>query len=102
MEDVVEAARRRAAASPGARLDPPLSLVLDEAANYPLPSLMSEGGGTGISTCTYALEPVTGSVGQRLASLARGLLPIPGIVPESNAARPPTEKHVGDLVALSR
>ena len=38
---------------PAARLDPPLALVLDEAANYPLPSLsslMSEGGGTGIST----------------------------------------------------
>ena len=53
IEDIVEAARRRAAASPGARLDPPLSLVLDEAANYPLPSLpslMSDGGGTGIST----------------------------------------------------
>ncbi len=46
-------ARRLAAASPGARLDPPLGLVLDEAANYPLPSLpalMSEGGGTGICT----------------------------------------------------
>ena len=53
VEDVVEAARRLAARSAGARLDPPLSLVLDEAANYPLPSLpslMSEGGGTGIST----------------------------------------------------
>ena len=53
MEDVVGAARRLAAASAGARLDPPLSLLLDEAANYPLPSLtslMSEGGGTGIST----------------------------------------------------
>jgi type IV secretory pathway TraG/TraD family ATPase VirD4 len=53
VEDVVEAARRVAAASPGSRLEPPLSLVLDEAANYPLPSLpslMSEGGGTGIST----------------------------------------------------
>lgn len=53
VEDVVEAARRVAAASPSARLDAPLSLVLDEAANYPLPSLpslMSEGGGTGIST----------------------------------------------------
>jgi len=53
VEDVVEAARRIAAASPAARLDPPLSLILDEAANYPLPSLtslMSEGGGTGIST----------------------------------------------------
>jgi type IV secretory pathway TraG/TraD family ATPase VirD4 len=37
----------------GARLDPPLALVLDEAANYPLASLgalMSEGGGTGITT----------------------------------------------------
>jgi type IV secretion system protein VirD4 len=53
VEDVVEAARRTAAASPGARLDPPLALILDEAANYPLPSLpalMSEGGGTGITT----------------------------------------------------
>lgn len=49
----VEAARRIAARSPNARLDPPLALILDEAANYPLPSLpslMSEGGGTGIST----------------------------------------------------
>lgn len=53
VEDVVEVARRRAARSPGSRLDPPLALILDEAANYPLPSLpalMSEGGGTGIST----------------------------------------------------
>lgn len=53
VEDVVEVARRLAAASPGARLDPPLGLILDEAANYPLPSLgalMSEGGGTGITT----------------------------------------------------
>jgi type IV secretion system protein VirD4 len=53
VEDVVETARRLAAASPEARLDPPLSLILDEAANYPLPSLaalMSEGGGSGITT----------------------------------------------------
>jgi len=53
VEDVIEAARRLAASSPGARLDPPLALLLDEAANYPLPSLpslMSEGGGTGITT----------------------------------------------------
>ncbi len=53
VEDVVEAARRLAAASPGARLDPPLALILDEAANYPLPSLpalISEGGGSGITT----------------------------------------------------
>jgi type IV secretory pathway TraG/TraD family ATPase VirD4 len=55
VEDVVEVARRVAAASVGARLDPPLGLILDEAANYPLPSLgalMSEGGGTGITTMT--------------------------------------------------
>jgi type IV secretory pathway TraG/TraD family ATPase VirD4 len=53
VEDVVDVARRLAARSPGARLDPPLGLILDEAANYPLPSLgalMSEGGGTGITT----------------------------------------------------
>ena len=53
VEDVAEAARRMAAASPGARIDPPLSMILDKAANYPLPSLtslMSEGGGTGIAT----------------------------------------------------
>lgn len=53
IEDTVEAARRVAARSPGGRLEPPLALVLDEAANYPLPSLpalMSEGGGSGITT----------------------------------------------------
>lgn len=53
VEDVAEVARRMAARSPGARIDPPLSMILDEAANYPLPSLtslMSEGGGTGVST----------------------------------------------------
>ena len=53
VEDVAESARRLAARSPGTRLDPPLAMVLDEAANYPLPSLtslMSEGGGTGIAT----------------------------------------------------
>jgi type IV secretory pathway TraG/TraD family ATPase VirD4 len=53
IEDIVETARLLASRSPGARLDPPLALILDEAANYPLPSLgslMSEGGGTGITT----------------------------------------------------
>ncbi len=53
IEDVVDTARRAAATSSGSRLDPPLALVLDEAGNYPLdslPSLMSEGGGSGIST----------------------------------------------------
>lgn len=53
IEDVVETARVIASASSRARLDPPLALILDEAANYPLPSLgalMSEGGGTGVTT----------------------------------------------------
>lgn len=53
IEDLLDAARRLAARSPGQRLDPPLALVLDEAANYPLPSLpalMSEGGGSGVTT----------------------------------------------------
>ncbi|MFT4123904.1 MAG: type IV secretory system conjugative DNA transfer family protein [Microbacteriaceae bacterium] len=54
VEDVVEASRRIAAVSPGARLDPPVLLALDEVGNLaPLPSLptlMAEGGGTGITT----------------------------------------------------
>jgi type IV secretory pathway TraG/TraD family ATPase VirD4 len=53
VEDVTDTARRVAATSTGARLDPPLGLILDEAANYPLPSLpalMAEGGGSGITT----------------------------------------------------
>ncbi len=54
VEDLIEATRRLAARSPGARLDPPLLLALDEIANLaPLPSLptlMAEGGGTGVTT----------------------------------------------------
>ncbi|MCI1636792.1 MAG: TraM recognition domain-containing protein [Bifidobacterium crudilactis] len=54
LEDLIETARRMAARSPGARLDPPLLLALDEIANLsPLPSLptlMAEGGGSGITT----------------------------------------------------
>lgn len=54
IEDIVETARRMAAPSRGARLDPPLLLALDEIGNLaPLPSLptlMAEGGGTGITT----------------------------------------------------
>jgi len=55
VEDLVGAGRHLAARSPGQRLDPPLTMVLDEAANYPLeclPSLMAEGGGSGIATVT--------------------------------------------------
>jgi type IV secretory pathway TraG/TraD family ATPase VirD4 len=54
IEDLAETARHLAAVSPGARLDPPLLLALDEIGNLsPLPSLpvlMAEGGGTGITT----------------------------------------------------
>ena len=54
VEDLIETARKLAARSPGARLDPPLLLALDEVGNLaPLPSLpvlMAEGGGTGITT----------------------------------------------------
>lgn len=54
VEDLIETARRLAARSTGARLDPPLLLALDEIGNLaPLPSLptlMAEGGGTGITT----------------------------------------------------
>jgi type IV secretion system protein VirD4 len=54
MEDLTETARHLAAASPGTRLDPPLLLALDEIGNLAplpcLPTLMAEGGGTGITT----------------------------------------------------
>ncbi len=54
VEDLIETARRLAARAAGARLDPPLLLALDEIGNLaPLPSLptlMAEGGGTGITT----------------------------------------------------
>ena len=54
VEDITETARTLAARAPGARLDPPLLLALDEIANLTplpsLPSLMAEGGGSGITT----------------------------------------------------
>jgi type IV secretion system protein VirD4 len=54
VEDLVETARLLAAASANARLDPPLLLALDEIGNLaPLPSLptlMADGGGSGITT----------------------------------------------------
>ena len=54
IEDLIETARTLAARSTGARLDPPLLLALDEIGNLaPLPSLptlMADGGGTGITT----------------------------------------------------
>ena len=54
---VVAAARRHSQTRPGGRLDPPLTLVLDEAANVAplpdLPTLMADGGGRGITTWTF-------------------------------------------------
>jgi type IV secretory pathway TraG/TraD family ATPase VirD4 len=54
VEDLVDAARRQAATMPGSRLDPPLTLLLDEAANIApipsLPNLLADGGGSGVTT----------------------------------------------------
>jgi type IV secretion system protein VirD4 len=52
VDEVTETAKRLADQSPGERLDPPLALICDEAANISplphLPALMSYAGGTGI------------------------------------------------------
>ena len=54
---VVTAARRHSQTRPGGRLHPPLTLVLDEAANVAplpdLPLLMSDGGGRGMNTWAF-------------------------------------------------
>lgn len=47
IEDIVETARQLVNTSIGTRLDSSLALILDEEANYPLPSLgalVNEGG----------------------------------------------------------
>jgi type IV secretory pathway TraG/TraD family ATPase VirD4 len=54
LEDLLDTARANAAALPEGRLDPPLLLMLDEAANVApiptLPNLLADGGGVGITT----------------------------------------------------
>lgn len=54
IEDITEVARRLAARAEHGRLDPPLLLALDEAANIAplpsLPSLLADGGGVGLPT----------------------------------------------------
>lgn len=54
MDEITETARMMAFRSPSNRLDPPMSLILDEIANlapWPaLPQIMADGGGVGIST----------------------------------------------------
>jgi type IV secretory pathway TraG/TraD family ATPase VirD4 len=53
LEAITQAAKQRALSMAGSRLDPPLGLFLDEAANIaPIPSLprlVADGGGTGIT-----------------------------------------------------
>lgn len=44
VEDLIETARRIAARSPGARLDPPLPLALDEIGNL-APAVPTDGDG---------------------------------------------------------
>lgn len=62
LDDIVEQARRRALSLPGGRLDPPLALILDEIANMfswkALPTIMSDGGGIGISA-TVVLQALS-------------------------------------------
>ena len=53
----VSCARRVSQTRPGGRLDPPLTFVLDEAANVAplpdMPAMMSDGGGRGMSTWAF-------------------------------------------------
>ncbi|ROZ61632.1 type IV secretion system protein VirD4 [Kocuria soli] len=61
MDAITDQAREMAGSLPGTRLDPPLSLILDEIANIApwkeLPTIMSEGGGSGISTMVIIQSP---------------------------------------------
>lgn len=61
MDAITAQAREMAMSLPGNRLDPPLSLVLDEIANLApwkeLPTIMSDGGGVGISTMVILQSP---------------------------------------------
>ena len=61
MDAITWAARDMAISLPGNRLDPPLSLILDEIANMAawreLPTIMSDGGGVGISTLVILQSP---------------------------------------------
>jgi type IV secretory pathway TraG/TraD family ATPase VirD4 len=54
VEALVDTARTLGTRTPGRRLDPPLTVLLDEAANIApipsLPNLLADGGGSGITT----------------------------------------------------
>lgn len=61
MDEITATAREMAIRLPGNRLDPPLTLILDEIANLApwkeLPTVMSDGGGVGISTVVILQSP---------------------------------------------
>lgn len=61
MDAITAQAREMAIRQAGNRLDPPLSLILDEIANIApwkeLPTIMSDGGGVGISTMVIIQSP---------------------------------------------
>ena len=104
VEDITETARGLAARSPGARLDPPLLLALDEIANLtPLPSLpplMAEGGGSGITTLAVlqSLAQARGRWGEHAAdaiwdaATVKLVLGGLGQVPRPRRRRPPARR----------
>lgn len=61
MDEITNIGRRMAKRMPGNRLDPPMSVILDEIANLApwesLPQLMADGGGTGISPFAIFQSP---------------------------------------------
>lgn len=61
MDEIVDTAREVAFTLPGNRLDPPLSLVLDEIGNMApwkaLPQIMADGGGIGVSPFVIFQSP---------------------------------------------
>lgn len=77
MDEIVETAREMAFRMPGNRLDPPLSLILDEIANMApwksLPQIMADGGGVGISPFVIFQSPAQAR-GQWGADDAQALL----------------------------
>jgi type IV secretion system protein VirD4 len=73
VSDLTETARQLAAGSPGGRLDPPLLIMLDEAANIAplpdLPQLLAAGGGDGIvaAAILQSLDQARGRWGAQAA-----------------------------------
>jgi len=73
VSDLTETGRQLAATSPGGRLDPPLLIFLDEAANVAplpdLPQLLAAGGGDGLvaAVVLQSLDQARGRWGQQAA-----------------------------------